>query len=418
MSLSQPIISADRVSKCYRLGLTLDDLLINRMIRKCGSVLTRKQEKDDNDNKIWALRDVSFEVNRGEVVGIIGRNGAGKSTFLKILSRITEPTTGEIRLNGRVSSLLEVGTGFHPELTGAENVFLNGSILGMRKNEIERKYNEIIEFAEIRKFVNTPVKRYSSGMYVRLAFAVAAHLEPEILVVDEVLSVGDAEFQRKAIGKMQNVSAERGRTVLFVSHNMGAIAELCDRCLLLEGGSVAFEGSPEEAIKYYLSGDAQDHNQGQVILKPNRYPVQISKISLRNQDNEVSYQFEMGKDIIVEMEIDLREKLRGFIVSLSLSKGGVCLLTSYNNDANPISGNTYDKPGRYVTCISIPMSLFKPGTYKLEARIGVAGEKYSDTNAYIQLEVINTRVDLTNKSYSSERPGFIYKELEWVTKAL
>ena len=205
----------------------------------------------------WALKDVSFEIKAGDVVGIIGRNGAGKSTLLKILSRITEPTEGRITLNGRVASLLEVGTGFHPELTGRENIYLNGTILGMMRREITKKFDEIVAFAEVEKFLDTPVKRYSSGMYVRLAFAVAAHLEPEILIVDEVLAVGDAQFQKKCLGKMQDVSRQEGRTVLFVSHNMSAITSLCNRVILLNKGTVQFNGSPQEGIDLYMAKGAQ-----------------------------------------------------------------------------------------------------------------------------------------------------------------
>ncbi len=213
-----------------------------------GSPLPAPRTED-----FWALRDVSFEVKQGEVVGIIGRNGAGKSTLLKILSRITEPTTGRVRLRGRVASLLEVGTGFHPELTGRENVFLNGAILGMHRAEIKRKFDEIVAFAEVEKFLDTPVKRYSSGMYVRLAFAVAAHLEPEILIVDEVLAVGDAEFQKKCLGKLQKVSKEEGRTVLFVSHNLNAVQKLCQTGIVLKEGQLIFLGHAEEAIQKYSS---------------------------------------------------------------------------------------------------------------------------------------------------------------------
>ena len=204
----------------------------------------------ETTEEFWALKDVNFEIKPGEVVGIIGRNGAGKSTLLKILSRITEPTEGRVTINGRIGSLLEVGTGFHPELTGRENIYLNGAILGMRRSEIRRKFDEIVAFAEIEKFLDTPVKRYSSGMYVRLAFAVAAHLEPEILLVDEVLAVGDAEFQRKSLGKMSDV-AKGGRTVLFVSHNLGAVRRLCSNAFLLEGGKVAFGGEVDAALTAY-----------------------------------------------------------------------------------------------------------------------------------------------------------------------
>src|SRR6202011_3679487 len=244
--MSDAIITVEGLGKKYRLGqrsneryTALRDVLTDKaksLFRRNGN--PRSDIRNPQSNEIWALRDVSFEVKQGEVIGIIGRNGAGKSTLLKILSRITEPTTGRVRLKGRVASLLEVGTGFHPELTGRENIFLNGAVLGMTRAEIQRKFDEIIDFAEVEKFLDTPVKRYSSGMYVRLAFAVAAHLEPEILVVDEVLAVGDAEFQKKCLGKMQEVS-RGGRTVLFVSHNMSAVARLCSRGMLLHSGRIS-----------------------------------------------------------------------------------------------------------------------------------------------------------------------------------
>ena len=242
--MSRPAITVEDLGKSYRIGRREDRYPTFReaLVGAVKSPLRRFRalaERGDGDDTFWALKDVSFEVQPGEVVGIIGRNGAGKSTLLKVLSRITEPTTGEVRLRGRVASLLEVGTGFHPELTGRENIYLNGSILGMRKAEIDRKFDEIVAFAEIAKFLDTPVKRYSSGMYVRLAFAVAAHLEPEILVVDEVLAVGDVEFQKKCLGKMREIARGHGRTVLFVSHNMQAVRSLCESGVYLDGGRVA-----------------------------------------------------------------------------------------------------------------------------------------------------------------------------------
>ena len=249
--MSRPIIVCDRLSKQYNLGATAGQGASPACRPRCArpspaqaagrrDILQGvRQRRVEEDHAFWALKDVSFEVERGEVVGIVGRNGAGKSTLLKILSRIVEPTEGTARLRGRVASLLEVGTGFHPELTGRENIYLNGAILGMRKAEIDRKFDEIVAFAEIEQFLDTPVKRYSSGMYVRLAFAVAAHLEPEILIVDEVLAVGDFAFQKKCLGKMHDVAAGDGRTILFVSHNMGALAQLCERGVLLEKGAVA-----------------------------------------------------------------------------------------------------------------------------------------------------------------------------------
>jgi lipopolysaccharide transport system ATP-binding protein len=266
--MSMPVISIENLSKRYLVGhraeRTIDDRhpnfrdiaarSLHNAVRKAADIVNGRQVvQGDAVEEFWALNDVSFEVQEGEVLGIIGRNGAGKSTLLKILSRITEPTAGRVTLRGRVASLLEVGTGFHPELTGRENIYLNGAILGMTRAEIRKKFDEIVVFAEVEKFLDTPVKRYSSGMYVRLAFAVAAHLEPEILIVDEVLAVGDAEFQKKCLGKMNEVSRREGRTVLFVSHNMGAINELAHRAILLSSGSVSVDGSVSEALSIYLS---------------------------------------------------------------------------------------------------------------------------------------------------------------------
>jgi lipopolysaccharide transport system ATP-binding protein len=253
--MSDIVIRVDSLGKRYRLGARQQGgdgrRSLSNLVTAPFSYLRSALREPDPDEIIWALKDVSFEVKCGEVVGIIGRNGAGKTTLLKILSRITEPTEGRAEIHGRVGSLLEVGTGFHPELTGRENIYLNGAILGMRKVEIDRKFDEIVAFAEIEKFMDTPVKRYSSGMYVRLAFAVAAHLEPEILLVDEVLAVGDAVFQKKCLGKMGDVAKE-GRTVLFVSHNMAAIQGLCSRCCLLHSGKLVAEGSPRNVIEQYL----------------------------------------------------------------------------------------------------------------------------------------------------------------------
>jgi lipopolysaccharide transport system ATP-binding protein len=252
----EPIITVRDLGKCYTIshqGVKRNDTLRDEMSGWFKN-LTHKRTTEEKSSKeeFWALKDVSFDVNPGDRLGIIGRNGAGKSTLLKILSRITEPTTGKIRIKGRVASLLEVGTGFHPELTGRENIYLNGAILGMSRVEIKKKFDEIVAFSEVEKFLDTPVKRYSSGMYVRLAFAVAAHLEPEILIIDEVLAVGDAQFQKKCLGKMEDVSTKEGRTVLFVSHNMGAIQYMCPSSILLKDGEIAFVGDTIKAISQYL----------------------------------------------------------------------------------------------------------------------------------------------------------------------
>ena len=261
--MSDTVIKVENISKQYRLGTVGTGSLAHDLNRTWHRVRGREDpylkigETNERSVKgdseyVWALRDINFEVKQGEVLGIIGRNGAGKSTLLKILSRTTTPTTGQIKIKGRVASLLEVGTGFHPELTGRENIFLNGAILGMTKKEIKSKFDEIVDFAGVERYIDTPVKRYSSGMYVRLAFGVAAHLEPEILIVDEVLAVGDAEFQKKALGKMKDVSGKDGRTVLFVSHNMASMQNLCENGLLLENGRIAFNGGMDAVIKRYL----------------------------------------------------------------------------------------------------------------------------------------------------------------------
>jgi lipopolysaccharide transport system ATP-binding protein len=263
--MSDVAIKFENISKQYRLGLVSTKTLSHDLNRWWQTHILHKEdpylrigESNDRSKKgksdyVWALRNIDFEVERGEVLGIVGKNGAGKSTLLKILSRVTTPTTGTIKAKGRIASLLEVGTGFHPELTGRENIYMNGSIMGMTKSEITRKLDEIVEFAGVARYIDTPVKRYSSGMIVRLGFSVAAHLEPEILVVDEVLAVGDAEFQQKAIGKMQDVSKGEGRTVLFVSHNMGAVGTLCTKGILLEDGMLSFSGTVHETINHYLN---------------------------------------------------------------------------------------------------------------------------------------------------------------------
>ncbi len=268
--MSDTVIRVENLSKKYIIGhqkeenySTLRDVISNK-VKSLGSLINSKVKVENPAfEEFWALKDVSFEIKQGDRVGIIGRNGAGKSTLLKILSRITEPTTGSIKIKGRVASLLEVGTGFHPELTGRENIFLNGAILGMGKEEIKRKFDEIVAFAEVEKFLDTPVKRYSSGMYVRLAFAVAAHLEPEILIVDEVLAVGDAQFQKKCLGKMEDVGKE-GRTVLFVSHNMATVTTLCERAIWLVNGQVNLAGDAEQITSKYLTYGAE--HSGEIIL--------------------------------------------------------------------------------------------------------------------------------------------------------
>lgn len=267
--MSVPVISVKDLGKKYRIGkaekradTVLSAILngIKQPIENLKQIRSLSKLEYDEASIIWALKNISFEVRQGEVLGVIGRNGAGKSTLLKILSRITEPSEGEVVIHGRVASLLEVGTGFHPELTGRENIYMNGTILGMRRREIDQKLDEIIDFSGVEKYMDTPVKFYSSGMRVRLGFSVAAHLEPEILIIDEVLAVGDVEFQKKCIGKMENVAKYQGRTVLFVSHNMHAVNELCSRTILISEGRIAYQGSTEEAVNYYIRGHQEKSN--------------------------------------------------------------------------------------------------------------------------------------------------------------
>lgn len=291
--MSEIAVKIENLSKQYRLGVVGTKTLRGDLQRFWWNVTgkgdpTLKIGQENSLAKtggeyVWALKDIDLEIKKGEVLGIIGKNGAGKSTLLKILSRVTGPTTGSIKVNGRLASLLEVGTGFHPELTGKENIFLNGAILGMSKQEIKKKLDEIVEFAGVAKYLDTPVKRYSSGMYVRLAFAVAAHLESEILVVDEVLAVGDAEFQKKAIGKMQDVSKGEGRTVLFVSHNMASIQMLCNRSILLENGSVYFDGKTIDVVNKYLKINSSLQNVSFILKNAN---LTISDIGFFNDNNE------------------------------------------------------------------------------------------------------------------------------------
>jgi lipopolysaccharide transport system ATP-binding protein len=335
--MSDIAIRVDNLSKLYKIGALrskhdtlrdrINDVLFNPL-KKLAKVakaqrnpITRSTPSSPDDH-IWALKDVSFEVKRGEVIGIIGRNGAGKTTLLKILSRITEPTEGRVEIRGRVGSLLEVGTGFHPELTGRENIYLNGAILGMKKNEIERKFDEIVAFAEIEKFLDTPVKRYSSGMYVRLAFAVAAHLDPEILLVDEVLAVGDAAFQKKCLGKMGDVAKE-GRTVLFVSHDMGAINSLTGACIYLRDGQVSAYGRTLQVVEQYLAitlEQRQNLENNLDFYRRDRFtesPVRFTRIWVNEPSNEIPV-IEMGSSFSVFIEMEASKEIRGANLAMTL----------------------------------------------------------------------------------------------------
>lgn len=338
----------------------------------------RRHTRKPCQERFWALKDVSFEVDPGEVVGIIGRNGAGKSTLLKILSRITEPTAGRAELYGRVSSLLEVGTGFHPELSGRENIFLNGSLLGMRRQEMAKRFDEIVAFSGIERFIDTPIKRYSSGMYVRLAFAVAAHLEPEILIVDEVLAVGDALFQKKCIGKMEEAGRE-GRTILFVSHNLTAVRAMCGRVLLLEGGRVAVDGDPASTIAVYVGGSGRS-----VLVRewldpaaaPQNATAVLRRVSVRGEEGEVPESVFTDVPFLIEVEYEVKEN--GGTVGLNLifyDSENACVLASINNR----EPNWYGKPmpaGRYRSMCRIPKNLMNDGGFTVS--VVLFGKNYSD----------------------------------------
>lgn len=330
-------------------------------------------------NWMWALRDVSFELREGDVLGLIGRNGAGKSTLLKILSRVTRPTHGVVEVRGRMGSLLEVGTGFHPELTGRENVFLNGAILGMGGREIARKFDEIVAFAEVERFIDTPVKHYSSGMYMRLAFSVAAHLEPEILVVDEVLAVGDAAFQKKCLGKMGRV-AQEGRTVVFVSHNMRAVAELCRSCVWLDGGSIVESGTPQQVILSYLSS-RRPENPGGLIADSAHInasgDLYFRRVQLLDSDGQPQPTFYFGEPLRIELEFEVCRAAEGLRVGVAIEELGGTLVSIFHNTDEGDGAAPNLNPGRYIARLTVPLALM-PGGYTIHLGAKPAPGFYGD----------------------------------------
>lgn len=387
--MADPVIKVENLTKEYRLGVinhgTLRQDLQSWWARLRGledpnSLLTAANHMV-TDQHFLALDDVSFEVAQGEILGIIGRNGAGKSTLLKILSRITAPTSGRVKLKGRLASLLEVGTGFHPELTGRENVYLNGAVLGMSREEVRRKFDEIVAFSEVEKFIDTPVKRFSSGMYVRLAFAVAAHLEPEILVVDEVLAVGDAQFQKKCLGKMEDVGRE-GRTVLFVSHNMSMVSTLCAQAILLDGGKVVADGDISTVVNFYLKQilngssakyEGQEHIQGKPYLK---------QAVILNQDGDSTYMVTSGDKITIVF--DVANAKRGLSLNFSIY-GAIGIKIVNFNTLNLSASDKTSEAGRFVC--EIDELLLSEGTYRVNIALIDGGESLEHLESALVFEV-------------------------------
>ena len=421
------VIKVNNLSKRYRIGAaekgykTFRETIMESLsspIRNFFRLrnLTKFKNAEEKD-AIWALKDVSFEVTEGEVLGIIGRNGSGKSTLLKILSRITEPTSGFAEIHGRISSLLEVGTGFHPELTGRENIFLSGGILGMRKREIERKFDDIVSFSEIGKYIDTPVKRYSSGMYVRLAFAVAAHLEPDILLIDEVLAVGDAEFQKKCLGKMQNLAGS-GRTVLFVSHNMAAIKNLCQRTILLDKGDIVEDGATDRVVKHYLGsglGTSAERVWPDIKSAPGNEIVRLKAVRARNVKGEMTSEFNIQEPIYVEMEFWVLKEAANLDENFSFfDESGLFLFVSYNN-SDSIWHNHRRLPGLYRSVCRVPGNLFNEGYFTIQAIVStIPHTTHASIKDVITCHIFDPGSGGARGDYSIEWPGGVIRpKLEW-----
>lgn len=415
---TEPIIEIEKVSKKYLIGhresyISLRDQIVD-------AVSFKKREKKE---EFWALKDINMTIERGQNVGIIGKNGAGKSTLLKILSQITPPTHGKITMRGRVASLLEVGTGFNPELTGRENIYLNGAILGMTRKEISRKFDEIVAFSEVEKFLDTPVKRYSSGMYVRLAFAVAAHLEPEILIVDEVLAVGDAEFQKKCLGKMSEVG-KNGRTVIFVSHNMGAIANLCSKVLVLDHGKEIFFGDTQAGITKYIENRRAESGQkswGSPEKAPGGENVKLKSVKILS-NGKVTADVSIDKEVQVEICYwNLKEgALLGTDIHLKDELGSYILATADYPSTNLVKDEWYGKPrpvGLYKTVCTFPANFLNERYYSID--FGVANNR-REYELNIQDVMSFTGVDTgeMKKEYNGDWVGLVRPKLSWQTEKI
>jgi len=425
--LSDTVIKLENIGKQYRLGTVGSQTLRGDLQRWWYRVRGKEDPalKIGASNKldtvegeyVWALRDINLEVKQGEVLGIIGKNGAGKSTLLKLLSRVTGPTTGQIKVKGRIASLLEVGTGFHPELTGRENIFLNGAILGMTKAEIRSKFDEIVDFAGVAKYIDTPVKRYSSGMYVRLAFAVAAHLEPDILVVDEVLAVGDAEFQKKAIGKMQDVSRGGGRTVLFVSHNMGSVKALCSRGIVLNNGKVTYDGTATNAVENYLMLHSVKNDSGVAVFEKDLIgddELSLLEVSVLDDKKSIKTIFTQDEKINIRIKFLLKNSISGmrFNIAVKTSSGELAFMTS----SHELTKERINK-GVYELYAGIPPNLLNINRYIIALNAGIPGYKY----IFKQIDVLYFDIENANahahgSTYNEKWPGVVAPEIIWTLK--
>lgn len=436
MNTKNSAIKVENISKCYRIGLketmedsflkTIGNFIVNPLknYRTYRSLYNFDDVHPDQDNNpsdvIWAVKDVSFEVKEGEVVGIIGVNGAGKSTLLKILSKITVPTCGRVTIHGRISSLLEVGTGFHPELTGRDNVYLNGTILGMRKKEIDRKFDEIVDFSGIEKFIDTPVKRYSSGMKVRLAFAVAAYLEPEILIIDEVLAVGDARFQKKCMDKMKEVG-QHGRTVLFVSHNMPAVTRLCERTILLNGGRVQADGPSDRIVSEYMyagKGTTGERKWDDLMESPGDEVIRLRSVRVKTEAGHVTETVDIRKPVGIEIEYDVLKPGHELLVYYHvINEGGIEAFETIETD--PTWRKKPRPIGRYVSTAWIPGNLLSEGMYFIGPAIRtmkpeIRRFRVDDAVAFQVIDSLDgnsARVD-----YIGDLAGVVRPLLKWETQ--
>jgi lipopolysaccharide transport system ATP-binding protein len=423
--MSDVVISVRKLSKQYRIGtkdkqadtfLSAVRNILEAPLRNYRQIRNLTRSTENFETLFWALRDINFEVRQGEVLGIIGHNGAGKSTLLKILSRITDPTEGEIKIRGRVSALLEVGTGFHPELTGRENVYLNGTILGMSKNEIERKFDEIVGFSGIQKYIDTPVKFYSSGMKVRLAFAIAAHLEPELLIIDEVLAVGDAEFQKKCIGRMESV-AKQGRTVLFVSHDLLAVQNLCSRALLLKKGNIIADGDPGEVIHKYRQSAVIDKHDGIFLLddmmkkvKSDIFRTKSLKVKNRNGiGNKITLGDPFGFEISYEKNIDI---LLVTEVTIVLKNRSFVPVVTFATLFQKASLNLVESQGKF-DC-TVRNLLLTPGEYFIHVWISVNNKVAEIIENAGVIEIIESDIFETGVMPNQKNHGFlVHKEFQY-----